>query len=781
MGEKSKIFLMVFLLLVIFVLLIQQVEAKESSAIVRSMAVPPVVAHYPDKINIFEPFTVELDFVNKDYRKKVKSISIGRCSIPFEEVMGFSKSQLKWGGRNSYEYNGEKKVKLKVSAINSGKLEHSTDSNGNLVISCDIYLDGKNISSSDYVPITMIFNDDFDVGSTGIPVDFTKRYDDKYGFTKAYERKDSADIDFKIQLFRFDNRKENWNYFTFDDLKKVQFTDWNSLDDFTKELLDVNGKPAPIAYKCEVEKTYEDKFKGWCSFNGHVIMPSGPVVVNLDAKQINVVDSEAEMQHIFSDWKTLYLNILENVYLKSNGKNSDFIIDETDDNECGNCKEGFVCGACGNCIKESKAYDLNEIFTSIDPKITQSSEKIENAITSKVLFKIYPNLKLKTKRGKKISYCDLKAPGFTGEVEAKVENLMDNNTPYSGFTQFGRVTEKRKLETTCKVDFTESKPSCSVLLQPNDMKKFVVDAKDTQESISFNVNVNGQSLPYIKFVTLTPPDFKIKFKSSGHQVQQGSSRSLKITTKGATTKAVILKTTLLGPGGIGTETDKLNRHTIISSLDSNKYLTIGYKAPPMGNFDIGKELKSLSMKQLQKEAAIQIAEDTFMAYSGNYVGNLEKLVDSGRYVPKFKKFTEAFKLANGAKTLRGINDGIEGQTKEFGDAMGVTKGKKSAGFMERIADAGITGISIAQTTVSVVTFLPNKLPGVGKLTAGVQAAFSAATNIWKANLKYISKSEKIERAQELFYPAVIVVTVQDISGWTIQDMFTFKVMYQQID
>jgi hypothetical protein len=296
------------------------------------------------------------------------------------------------------------------------------------------------------------------------------------------------------------------------------------------------------------------------------------------------------------------------------------------------------------------------------------------------------------------------------------------------------------------------------------------------------VNIDSATQIEEKTVVLTPPDFAIEFKSASNQVQQGSTTALQIQTKDATTEQVIIKSTLLGPGSIGLESTDMGHVMVRASVLSKDILRVGYLSPAIGNFDIGSQLQSLSMVNLQKKAAAQIAEDAFMVMGGEYVSGIEKLVEAGTYSSKMKKATEAFKLANGMKTIRGVNDGIDGLTTEVGNAAAVTEGKtESASWWERGADIGVAGISIAQTGVSVVTFIPNQLPGIGKLTAGVQVAFSAATNIWKANLQYISKSEKIERAKELYYPVVVVVTAQDLSGWTVQDMHTFKIVYHKVD
>ena len=101
-------------------------------------------------------------------------------------------------------------------------------------------------------------------------------------------------------------------------------------------------------------------------------------------------------------------------------------------------------------------------------------------------------------------------------------------------------------------------------------------------------------------------------------------------------------------------------------------------------------------------------------------------------------------------------------------------------YTESAAEAGVVGIDILQTGFGMLTFLPNKIPVVGKASAALQTAFSAATNIWKANLKYIAKREKINHAEELFIPIMILITAEDESGWQQTRGYMLQVAYHEI-
>jgi len=96
--------------------------------------------------------------------------------------------------------------------------------------------------------------------------------------------------------------------------------------------------------------------------------------------------------------------------------------------------------------------------------------------------------------------------------------------------------------------------------------------------------------------------------------------------------------------------------------------------------------------------------------------------------------------------------------------------RKSA--TERIADAWIWWINILQSAVWCIAMAPKYIPilwktkladAANKITGKFTLAFNLMTNVWKWNLQYISKSEKIDRAQEkkIPYPIIVEVTAKD--------------------
>jgi hypothetical protein len=754
----------------IFLLLSTNFSLASSETVEKTAQYAGAKVYYPDKINVFEPFKARIIFTNKDLIKNTEEFLLTDCSIPFAVAMGLKSSELETSGKR-YKYNKEEEIEIWLSAISDGKLKMIGINGEFKPRECDIWFKG-NITNQNYLGLSYEFYP-YSFGIKDLPSDFNLKEEEERDLWKRYERKGSDEISLFFNVKGF--TKEN-EFYTFEELK-TDTPPGYSLDQnaYTKEQLTLNGKPAVFWHSCKVHESYQETYTGDCNLYASIMMPIGPVWFEMKAKQLNPYESESGMLGAIQDWKSLFLNAVSNVYFESQGKNSDFIIEDSDNDYCGDCKQGYVCGACGNCIKEIKAVNPSEVELETDFEIKNDNKKMLNSIESNLALTIYPNANI-LHEGEQIDYCDLKFPGLKMKLDAQLKS----NESFSGFTS-GFPTDKREQEAICEIDFTQSQPNCVFIVSPSDRKKFFADAKEITQEYEFSTYVNGKNERIAAKTTLLPPkNFELSLNSKNNQVQQGSNTVLKITPKGGTTEAVILKTTLIGPGRIGLSSDDINANWILESVTQEDTLQIAYLAPALGNFDIGEELASLSMVDLQTQAAKQIALDAVTIYGGEYVGDIEELVDVGEYSSKIGHLTDAFKATNGARNLVGTDKAIKDMTGEFGDSMGVNDGKGDATWTERAADVGIFGISAAQTAVGVLTFIPNKIPGVDKLSSGVQTAFSAATNIWKANLQYISKSEKIERAQELYYPVVIVVTAQDISGWTTQEMHVFQIAYHQI-
>lgn len=456
--------------------------------------------------------------------------------------------------------------------------------------------------------------------------------------------------------------------------------------------------------------------------------------------------------------------------------------DEFEETECGECRAGYVCTVCGDCIKEGKAVFPDKLKLDADMSIDISSSTIKNVINALEVARVTVRPKLLNVFRKEVDYCQL-----TEEPEDIIlyATLIDNSTEdmATGLTT-GHYMDKRERRAECKISLKEKKKTCAFPIAARDDRKVVDYFFDPGDSYIFELKdkrgdyVTTAQAADIKIVN---PEVELKTRSRSNQVQEGTEMVFEFMYENKHSKNSVIKISMVGIGDFGLSRADVNKRQIVSVMKSNEWHKIVYKAPRLGNFDIGQQLSTLSMTELQTQAAFQIAEDAIIAYGNSYAGNLEGMVNSGKYLKQMGDLTDAYKIANGVRTLKGFNAGIPGLEKDVAAAIQVQEGKKDAGFLENAADIGIAGIGAAQMAVGVLTFVPNKIPGVSKLTANVQVAFSAMTNIWKANLKYISQAEKIDRAEELFYPVTFIITSQDESGWVIQEPYVMKVAYQRAD
>jgi hypothetical protein len=771
------------------------------------IAIKPVLAveeHYrysnmmkvyaPEIVSIFEPYTIKVHIIDSEKAKDYDLIGIhGSCSIPSEYITGFTKPPFELFDTKHIKYNGEKELEIPLIQISHqgrvdtwGVLENGK--NKVIFYDCTIRLK-KSSNINDYSSELYVdFKPDFykySFGISDLPQGFNMLDPDKNtkeeivtNLYKNYNKQsDNQKISLHMDLNGLDLIRGNTD-FSYESLSSPSLDKFN-LDQGDKiyEGINIGKEKAHIYYKCK--NNGGSKYKPKCDFFGFIFKPFGMVEYSMDATLIEAIEDET---FIFEeDWKRIFIDAIENTYFKSDGKNVDLIFEESEDDYCGDCKQGYVCGACGKCIKETKAIDISQTEISINLKIKNNGKKMLNSVDSNMALTVFPNIII-THDGSKVDYCNLKDPG----IKMKIKGELLGNDTYSGFTS-GFITDTREKTAICEINFKESNPKCVFIVSPSDRKKFIADAKEFVDEYKFTSSIensvfNGERIEEkIAKIYLRPPkNMEIKLKSRTNQVQQGSTGTLEITPNGGTTEIIIVKVSLMGPGNIGLSSDKLNTNWLLRSVSRKETFKVGYIAPSMGNFDIGKELESLSMTKLQTDAAKQIALDAVTAYGGEYAGNIEALVEAGEYSAKIGHLTDTFKVVNGVRNIKGTEKSINDMTGELGDAMQVNDEKSEATWAENVADAGIVGISVAQTAVGVLTFIPNKIPGVSKLTSGLQTAFSAATNIWKANLQYISKSEKIERAKELYYPVVIVVTAQDLSGWTTQEMHVFQIAYHQV-
>jgi hypothetical protein len=493
------------------------------------------------------------------------------------------------------------------------------------------------------------------------------------------------------------------------------------------------------------------------------------------------------------------------------------------------CGQGRLCDGCGRCRDEKELVFATDVQITYKIEPDRDTIKLKNTITETGVFRVNVDSIIEAK-GKRVDYCDVIYPGLNKSARLNAE-FVDKEI-FAGFTT-GSLLDSRDTSQTCTLDLLEGSDKCVFIVSPNDRKKPVGLVKEIRERIRLYVtedkgNGFGTSTDAIGNVEdaldliLMPTGPQIKFNMGNTQVQQGTTRAIKFTVEDPDTKMILVHVKAIGPGTLFMPKDgpNLDNRNLHFTMDPGEDIQVGFKSPVFSSFDLGKEMASLSMMDLQTEAGKQILTDAAFAAVdvgldkvGGSVQQITATDDAAlaaykRYIKSnpgyrtadktsqmvmnagkarefeagVKLLTDEYKFGKGfINDLPGINSGIKDAQAAVGQNVNDAQNDANApGYIETGANLGVTAITVAQLGVSVLTFIPNKLPGVGAMTAGFQVAFSAATNIWKANLKYIAQAEKIDRAEERFVPVVVFVTAEDMSGWQTSAAITMKEAFFQV-
>lgn len=738
---------------------------------------PYIRIYYPDRISQLTSFDLKIDFLDSKLNEEIDFLRFN-FEIPFTYILGEDK----------YPYN------IEYNEDEFGNSGFRVEYDKQRTMSLPVVVSRRRRQSFVWVGLT----ENSDISYTSGDLRYDLKQSEGYfdSFPEGFELKSSANTNLirklenenmDILLKRLETPHKgknivipsselldfgNYDFFFAQSINTIKSLDEQASHDFS-----FDGRDGIILSGCFENSNYDveekkDLYVLHCRYAGILIKENGVYGFRASTQRGKLEEEELDLA------KAYQVEIMQTV-LENYNEKSDFEIEQVEIEEsndlCGECKIGYVCGACGDCIRETESVDPKKVDVSFGMNIKNNNAKISNTIDSNLALTVFPDLKLNY-NGEAVDYCDLKFPGLKIDIKGE----LISNLSYSGFTS-GFASDKREKEYVCSIDDIQN-PKCVFIVSPSDVKKyFSKEYENILQKFRFSTEINDNKFSEIAEITLvSPKKMELSLDSKGVEVQQGSIKVLEVEPKSFTRGKIILKTTLMGPGGIGLQSKSLNRNWILKSYPSGEKIKIGYKAPEMGNFDIASELSSLSMVELQKEAAKQIALDAVTAYAGEYAQGIEDLSDLGQISKEAGIIAKEFKAINGVRNLKGIDEAIPGLTDEVSDVTGQNDDRDESTWVENAADVGVVGISAAQTAVSVLTFIPNKIPYVNKLSAGVQSAFSAATNIWKANLKYISKTEKINRARELFYPVAILVTAQDPSGWTIQELKIFKIAYHEL-
>jgi len=259
--------------------------------------------------------------------------------------------------------------------------------------------------------------------------------------------------------------------------------------------------------------------------------------------------------------------------------------------------------------------------------------------------------------------------------------------------------------------------------------------------------------------------------------------------------------------------DENLKHYLRFPCEANKDIPIRIKPPSMGNFDVLWELNKLSMVALQEGTAVTFVGDLVGVWVEDKLNKLKAATKSYKNVWQagYKKVKVIEKLTKNKKALDTLNkandaagyaqDAMKGtqidktiewhvkDTKEAFDKEDTGIQNKST--LEDVADLWVWGINGLQTAVGAVVMAPKYIPiiwksAVGKfITKKVGAkfilAFNLMTNVWKWNLQYISKSEKIDRAEEKKLPIPIIIEVETKEGFIVQDIQIINVLYTWLE
>jgi hypothetical protein len=505
-------------------------------------------------------------------------------------------------------------------------------------------------------------------------------------------------------------------------------------------------------------------------------------------------------------------------------------------NDCG---EKRLCDACGQCRDEKELVlaDLVNVTYEITPETKKL--KMDNVITENTVLRvevkaIYTNIM----DGKQYEYCDLVTPGINKNIKLVAAIDMPEEDTWAGFTT-GQVLDPRDRTAQCTVIPKDGIKKCPFILAPNDRKKPTGLVQDVEQNIKLFVTeeeinpdpensqsgmpstlkvVDSYKEPILLTMESAGPKLTINLGSS-NQVQDGSTKVINFKVDDPDSKIIMVNAKVIGLGKIYMpHEESIDLESLAFTINPSETGTFVYKAPVLSNIDLSAELKSLSMTNLQTEAGKQILTDAafsaidvkldkvtgnaqaksdmalyaykkylndfpeassgFNKLATQYASNSKKAAD---FSSKLNTAVNTYKLGKGyANDLPGINGGISDAQQAVSVNVEQSDSDSGVSTTERVANLGVSAINVAQLGVSVLTFVPNKIPGVGKMTAGFQVAFSAATNIWKANFKYIAQDEKLGRAKELFVPVMILVTVEDVSGWQTQQAAVLQVAYHQI-
>ena len=264
-----------------------------------------------------------------------------------------------------------------------------------------------------------------------------------------------------------------------------------------------------------------------------------------------------------------------------------------------------------------------------------------------------------------------------------------------------------------------------------------------------------------------------------------------------------LKVKVSTPFGAAKTSDGKWQKTLEFTTEPGKNITLGFKAPEVGNFLLNKEMEDLSMKALQEGTILQaiadietVALDKFLAKAAAANNTAKRVGSYGLDMNNFSEKSKFFKDMLARKQaldkwkrisgrMNDINNAaFASQTQQQMSAMGQeiyqASTFKNKTITEAGSDIGIAAITLLQTGVGGFAAVAGYFSGKDGESLGIasdkMAIFNLMTNVWKGNLKYWSKAEKIDRAEEKKEMIPVLVEVEDESGFKSKAVFFMTVV-----
>ncbi len=797
----------------------------------------------PDKVNRMKFFPIVIQ-VNDEDREKYDTIDIsGGCYIAISNLPEIE-SEFISDKYHKREYNAQKEIRMLVALyIGDNDLSKTpliTDGSCSVMIYNE---DGGNsiytVAKYDLTPISTDYNP---------PYDAINRYSDEsnLGLWEIEDKDNIHDfytaniyvnyyIPYSDDEVIFDLESKNYeDYFEYSSNFRYGFSDLK-----TESSGGFGGSDASfykIGFSSNLsEFAYEnldddEKEEARTLIHGEMILfqfyETFLIRQYYDVdKLIYYKDKDKEIEELKSE----LLSIAKTFSISSSGVNNIdgvFEIEEEKEEvmECdedSHCDKGYSCSMCRVCEPNSELYSEDEVEISdfnIEPEFTSNS--IYNKITSRIIIRNYMDFEFENKKGETVDVCEIKLGSFDG---LKIKGEIESSDPYSGFTT-GMLLSERKKNDEWKIEPGNPKApeSYHFVISPNDRVKVIGELFDVEESVKIQVENDGEILFAESYeYVLKPIEMNIDFKTQTLQMQDDSSKAVYFTVTNPTAEYLVSRIRAMTVGGIELaepgdshiEDDiPVYNQLIITSIEPNKENGLAYYSPELSNINIGAELQSLSMWDLQVQAHKDTLVDGAMAYGGETMAKgakkyMEIAEKEARIFTRYKsayttnpsKMKNFANMANSAeaaeKFAKNANKAnkffdvenkfynvmqVEQYTSNAFEGAQIIENDNEAGYIESGAQIMVTSIDVLQGAVGAVGLVTNKIPVVGKLTAGAQTAFSWAANVWKANFKYIAHSERIERSSELTFPAMILVEVSDESGWTTNGGITIAIKYQYL-